>query len=145
MIFLFLIYYFVALCFFLIFIWLFLGVWFMFTFFKVDCFCLFSWFLFVWEVLLFGCYLSCLVGLSSIACLKFCLSVSFSYFFSLLSVMHGLWALGSPARSQAWASVVRVISPRQWTTREFLAPGNINWCEFSQSFPSWNQDPATPN
>lgn len=116
-----------------------------------DCFGVFGLCLLFLKLTVFVCFhgfflfgkFFCLVVISLVwlvyhpsLVLSFVCLFLFLIFFSLLSVMHGLWALGSPARSQAWASVVRVISPRQWTTREFLAPGNINWCEFSQSFPS---------
>ena len=35
------------------------------------------------------------------------------------AVLHSLWVLGSPTRNWIWATIVKVMSPNHWTTREF--------------------------
>ena len=74
--------------------------------------------------------------------LGFCLFVCF---LSSLAAWRGLRALGSPARYQAWASVVGVLSPGHWTARESPGPGNINRHALSWRYPSQHQDPAPTN
>ena len=63
-------------------------------------------------------------------CLGFCFSACFHLFFSpqffpFIAMKCSLQGLESLAWSRAWASVVEVLSPGWWTTREFPAPENI--------------------
>ena len=53
--------------------------------------------------------------------------------------------LGAPAGYQAWASEVGEPRSGHWTTRDLLAPCNINQWEFSQRSLSQRQDPAPLN
>ena len=57
----------------------------------------------------------------------------------------GWQGLGALAGCQAWASEVGEPSSGHWTTRDLLAPGNINLGELSQRSLSQCQDPAPLN
>ena len=69
-----------------------------------------------------------------------------SFFFSPFSSEPLGWQdLGALARCQAWASEVGEPSSGHWTTRDLLAPRNINQWELSQISPSQHRDPAPLN
>ena len=91
----------------------------------------------------FVCFCFCYLSWVFFACL-FYFPFSFFFLFSLV-MLRTLQALGSLARGWTWASGVGAPSPGCWTTREFLSPGNINWCELSWRYPSPHQDLAPPN
>ena len=57
-------------------------------------------------------------------------------FLPQLSTPYGWQGLGAPAGCQAWASEVGEPSSGHWTTRDLLAPCNINWWKLSQWSPS---------
>ena len=101
-----------------------------------------AFFLFFFVLLLsFVCF--CFCYLSWVLFVFFFLFFLFLFFLFSLAMQCGLWALSSLAR--AWASRVGAPNPGCWTAREFLGPGNINWCVLSQRYPSRHQDLAPPN
>ena len=66
-----------------------------------------------------------------------------------IAMTSSLQGPGSPTGSRAWASWVGALSPGCWTTREFLAPGNINSESSHRGLhpnprPSSTQLPAAP-
>ena len=76
--------------------------------------------------------------------------ITFLFYFILLfshftSEPRGIRGLGALARCQAWASEVGELSSGHWSTRDLLAPHNINRRELSQSSPSEHKDPAPLN
>lgn len=87
----------------------------------------------------FVCFCACY--LSRALFLGLFLSLSF---FPLLC--YDVWIAGSnyPAGGWAWASSVGAQSLRHWTSREFLAPGNIYQWEFSQRSLSQMQERIPP-
>ena len=132
----------------------------------------FGFFFWIFASFLFNCIIlfsGSLSGCSLVLCFYFCIIslcffIFFFFFFLLLLLPfvlvyssihlflfffgHPVWFQGLfffPARGQARASVVGVMNSGHWTTRKFLAPGNINWWEFSMRSPSWLQNLAPHN
>ena len=117
-------------------------------------FILFSVFIYWLILLLWFSFLCCcfifIVTFSKVCFLFFSFYLSFYsvlLFFSLLLVafclfptQHGLQGPGSQARDWVWVLALGVLSPIQWTNREFQVPRNINRCEISWKSSSQHQD-----
>ena len=69
--------------------------------------------------------------------------LAFSWLQSIFSRMTQ--GLGAPARCQTWSSELGELSSGHWSTRDLLAPHNINQRELSQWSPSQCYDPAPLN
>ena len=66
-------------------------------------------------------------------------------FLPQLSMLCGWQDSGPPVGCQAWASEVEELSSGHWTTRDLLAPHNINRQQLSQRSPSQCEDIAPLN